>query len=103
LKEIIELTKKVRKHGSNSIYPVSLKGDARKSLYDNLDKNEDLAINVDIIVRETKKDNFRGNIIKEREIKKAIRSVLETTYKEEQTLNLMTKQIFELVKNQNEY
>ena len=96
LKKIIELTKNVHKPENNSNYPTSLNSAAKRALYDNLGSNEDLAIKVDDIVRKTKKDDFRGNKFKEREIEIAIRSVRGTTVYD-------IKQILELVKKQNEY
>jgi type I restriction enzyme R subunit len=64
-------------------------------LYDNLGKYEQLALAVDATIRRTKKDSWLGNKIKERELRLAIRKVLPD---EEQT-----NQIFELVKQQDEY
>ena len=96
LKQIIELSVKVARPENNSTYPKSLNSDAQRALYDNLGKDENLAIEVDKIVKATKKDLFRGNRFKEREIQLAIHQVLRKT-------NFDSKKIFELVKNQNEY
>jgi type I restriction enzyme, R subunit len=68
---------------------------AKRALYDNLGNDEQLAINLDAAIQRTKKDGWRGNKIKEREVRYVIQEVLQ-----EETL---TNQIFELVKNQNEY
>ncbi len=96
LKKITDLLGKVLKPETNSSYPESLNSAAKRALYDNLGKDENLAIEVDKIVRATKKDGFRGNRFKEREIELAIRSVLSVT-------DYDAKQILELVKNQSEY
>lgn len=96
LKKIIDLSGKVSKPETNSSYPKSLNSAAKRALYDNLGKDENLAIEVDKIVRATKKDGFRGNRFKEREIELTIRSVLSVT-------DYDAKQILELVKNQSEY
>ncbi len=96
LKKIIDLSGKVSRPETNSSYPKSLNSAAKRALYDNLGKDENLAIEVDKIVRATKKDGFRGNRFKEREIELAIRSVLSVT-------DYDAKQILELVKNQSEY
>ena len=96
LKKIIDLSGKVSRPETNSSYPKSLNSAAQKALYDNLGKDENLAFEVDKTVRATKKDGFRGNGFKEREIELAIHSVLSDTEYD-------AKQILELVKNQSEY
>ena len=68
LKRIVELSRKVASPDTNSTYPKSLNSNAQRALYDNLEKNENLAIEIDKVVRATKKDLFRGNKFKEREI-----------------------------------
>ena len=80
---------------SGTVYPKLLNTRARRALYDNLGKDEQLAIAVDAAIQQTKKDGWRGNRIKERELRYAIQKVLQ-----EETL---VNQIFELVKNQDEY
>ena len=96
LKKIVDLSHKVARPGNNNNYPKSLDCDAKRALYDNLGKDENLAIEIDKIVRATKKDHFRGNRFKEREIELAIYKVLRNT-------SYDSKKIFELVKNQNDY
>jgi type I restriction enzyme, R subunit len=64
-------------------------------LYDNLGNDEQLAISLDDVIQRTKKDGWRSNKIKEREVRYAIRNVLAD---DEQT-----NQILEIVKNQDEY
>ena len=96
LKRIFELSRKVASPDTNSTYPKSLNSNAQRALYDNLEKNENLAIEIDKVVRATKKDLFRGNKFKEREIELAIHKVLIDT-------NYDSKKIFEIIKNQNEY
>ena len=65
------------------------------ALYDNLGKNEQLAITLDAKIQQTKKDGWRGNKIKEREVRYAILEVLKN--------ETLTNEILELVKNQDEY
>ena len=96
LKEVIDLSCKVSRSDTNDSYPEHLNSTAKKALYDNLGKNVDLALKVHKMVMETKKDNWRGNQRKEREIKLVIGDALEnTTYD--------STKILELVKKQNEY
>jgi type I restriction enzyme, R subunit len=96
LRKIVELSGKVCRPETNSAYPKTLNTPAKRALFDNLGKNEKLALKVDSAVKDTKKDGFRENRIKEREIEIAIRPFLSGTDFDE-------KQILELVKKQSEY
>jgi type I restriction enzyme R subunit len=95
LAKFIDLAKKVKNPASSFTYPQSLDTNAKRALYDNVGKNEYLATALDAEIRSTKKDDWRGNKIKEREVKYAIKKHI--TNEEE------SERIFELVKNQNEY
>jgi type I restriction enzyme R subunit len=94
LKMIVELTRKV-KRPNESKYPKNLDTRAKRALYDNLDQNEDLAVVLDYEVVYTKKDDWRGNKIKEKEVLYAIKKHIKDAEK--------LKKIFELVKNQPDY
>lgn len=96
LKKMVDLSRKVSCSETKGVYPKSLNSPAKKALYDNLGGDENLALEVDKVVRTTKKDGFRGNRVKEREIELAILPVLNVTHHD-------AKQILELVKNQSEY
>jgi type I restriction enzyme R subunit len=78
LQKLVALTKQVTNpsSGSGITYPRSLKTSAQRALYDNLDNNEKLALalNEDIIA--TRKDDWRGHIIKEREVRYVIQKYL---------------------------
>jgi type I restriction enzyme R subunit len=76
-------------------YPASINTSAKKSLYDNLEKNEALALQIDSAVKRTKKADWIGHRIREREVAAAISKVLNDD-------NLLHG-ILELVKNQYEY
>ncbi|HYU77240.1 MAG TPA: restriction endonuclease subunit R, partial [Ktedonobacteraceae bacterium] len=95
LARIIALANQVQNPASGTAYPTSLNTRARRVLYDNLGNDEQLAISLDAVIQRTKKDGWRGNKIKEREVRHAIRNVLAD---DEQT-----NQILEIVKNQDEY
>jgi type I restriction enzyme R subunit len=75
LERVAELARKVQKPESES-YPQTINTGPRRALYDNLGKDEDLAVRVDTAIREIKKDGWRGNRFKEREVRGAIKSVL---------------------------
>jgi type I restriction enzyme R subunit len=95
LARIVELAKQVQNPAESSRYPSSLNTPARRALYDNLSENEALAIALDKEIRRTKKDGWRGNKIKEREV---LRVVRKHTLDEAEALR-----IWEIVKHQNEY
>jgi type I restriction enzyme, R subunit len=95
LKKIVELTKKVTKPESSSSYPKSMDTKAKRALFDNLNKDESLANKINTAILSTKKDGWKGNKIKEREVKNAIRKFLS----DENELD----RIFEIVKNQSDY
>lgn len=95
LDKIIDLTRQVSKQGTNSNYPETINTKAKQALYDNLGKDEELAVLMDEAVRYSKMDGFRGNAMKEKKIKIAIRHHLPEGYS--------IDEIFEIIKNQNEY
>ena len=114
LKKIIELSNKVSRTETRRAYPPSLNSEAKRALYDNLAKDENLALKLDQAINSIKKDNWRGNHFKEKEIKQKITQVLTDhsgqtnrgrVAEAHASYNLDNKveRIFELVKNQNEY
>ncbi|NIA13655.1 MAG: HsdR family type I site-specific deoxyribonuclease [Nitrospiraceae bacterium] len=76
LAKIVALTKRVGKPESQSSYPAGINSPARRALFDNLDQNEDLAVQVDTAIRNVKKDDWRGMRAKRIEVRNAIKSVL---------------------------
>lgn len=81
LEEIGAFIKKFTGYNQEGInYPAILKSKAQKALYDNLGENEDLALKIDKEIRIRKKDSWRGDIIKEREVKNIIKQVLTEEY-----------------------
>ena len=95
LRKIVELTKQVKQPETGS-YPPSLNTPAKRALYDNLGHNEAVANRVDDTVRMTRKDSWRNHIVKEKEVKYAIKGVLNDD-------EALTEQILEIVKCQDEY
>ncbi|MGK7904390.1 MAG: hypothetical protein AB4352_23900 [Hormoscilla sp.] len=83
-------------HENSSAYPESLDTAGKRSLYDNLGKDEDLALAIDRAVRYTKKEGWIGNRFKERELEIEIKKSLG-----DRSLNV--KEILEIVKNKDEY
>ena len=100
LKEVEKLTKNlINMENDESPYPPSIRGStAKKAIYDNLERVEDreaLTNRIHEAILKAKKDNWRGNKIKERKVKNAIRKVLKD--------DELTEKIFEIVLNQGEY
>ena len=96
LDNLVDLAGKVQDPSGAGEYPVSLNTSAKRALYDNLDHDETVAVRVDTAVRYTRKDDWRGNRFKEKEVLNAVREELGE-YK------TRADEIFELVKNQHEY
>ncbi len=95
LQKIAQLCQQVTAPEGSSDYPPSLDTSAKRALYDNLDRDEALAIALYDAIRSTKKDNWRGSKIKQREVKNAIKKHLD----DGDEIN----RIFEIVKEQQEY
>lgn len=95
LSRIVELSKNVNNPASSATYPKTLNSSPKRALYDNLGQDEELTMALDSEICHTKKDGWRGNIIKEREVKYAIKKHIKD--------DAEADRVFELVKNQNEY
>ena len=98
LKRIEELSRHVVRPEEGNSYPDRIDTAAKQALYDNLGEDAGLAEDLDATLRQVKKDEWRGNHFKEREVKHAIHEKLVTYGAEDQT-----EAIFDLVKNQNDY
>lgn len=77
LAQVVELTKQAKNPTSGSSYPGSINSDARKALYDNLDQDADLAVAVDTAVLNSRMDDWRGNPMKIKRVRLAIKNVLD--------------------------
>lgn len=95
LHKVIELARLVRKPENSQRYSPKLDTPAKRAFYDNLGNDETLAIALDEIIGKTKKADWRGDLIKEREVKRAIRTLLSDPEQVEK--------VFDLAKNQPEY
>ncbi|MCF8111658.1 MAG: type I restriction endonuclease subunit R [Desulfobacteraceae bacterium] len=118
LQRIVELTKKAANPGQDrSSYPETINTPALQALYDNLNEmqpagmqeaepgygshpsdysREAMAAVLDETIRRVKKADWRGNKFKEREVYRAIQSVIG------ENQGIVDK-IFEIVKNQRDY
>ena len=113
LKMIAKLVQQVNE-GKTEDTPEVIKTNAQKALYNNLGKDETLAILLDEAVKNSKRDGFRGNLAKEREIKFAIYNTLRGYSRGENTVELgnppvpsaieeTVERIFKIVIEQKEY
>lgn len=97
LDKLVELAKQVKKPEEKpGGYPPSMKSPALRALYDNLERDEALAMRIDTAVRYTKKDGWRDNRFKRREVWNAINQELAGD-------EARADEILELVKNQRDY
>ncbi|MCD6298066.1 MAG: HsdR family type I site-specific deoxyribonuclease [Deltaproteobacteria bacterium] len=96
LKEIIALSKKA-KNPMDELVSSKIDTPAKRALYDNLGRDVEKAVRVHEAVIRSREADFRGNRLKERKIKNEIRGVLPDISDED------LKNLFEIIKNQNEY
>jgi type I restriction enzyme R subunit len=96
LEKIVALAKKLKNPTSGEAYPKSLNTNRKRALFDNLDKNEALALAVDEAVRENAQAGWRENIFKIRKVKNAVKAALGQ--RADQTDNIL-----EIVKAQHDY
>ena len=92
LQKIVELTKQILKPNS---YPNVINTPGKQALYDNLEKNETLASELDSEIRNNKKDLWVGDKIKEREIRSIIRKHIGD--------DAVVEIVFNILKEQKEY
>jgi len=99
LEEIIKLAVKVKKPETSNEYPSSINSQAKRALYDNLEKDEPLTIALDSAIIYGKYDDWEGTLSKEKHLKnKVVKPVLEEYQKVEKL-----DPIFEIIKQQKEY
>jgi type I restriction enzyme R subunit len=94
LKKIAELSKKVC-NGAPDDLPPDIKTSAQRALYNNLAKDSNQSLMIDAAVKRVKKADWRGNQIKENEIKTELFYILKDKQEVER--------IFDIIKQQREY
>jgi len=95
LAQVVELTRKAKNPGGAS-YPDSLNTPAKRSLYDNLDRDAVKALRVHEAVLVCRQDDWRHNNFKVKKVRIGIRAALDGD-------ESLTERVLELVKNQREY
>ncbi|RKZ83052.1 MAG: restriction endonuclease subunit R, partial [Candidatus Parabeggiatoa sp. nov. 1] len=116
LQKIAELAKQVNA-GKSAQTPEVLKTPAQRALYNNLNKNEKLAIQIDTAVKSSKPADWRGHQARENVIKTEIYQLLSKS-RDTETNNLVigpqpidsqakvlseVERIFEIIQEQSEY
>jgi type I restriction enzyme R subunit len=101
LEEISDLSKRVVDPTQSDDYPGELRTTGQRALYDNLDKNADLAQRIDRQVKTNRKDNWRGDDFKEREVKRAVYEAMVEYEPSVSTEDV--EEVFAVIKNQPEY
>jgi type I restriction enzyme R subunit len=109
LARIVDLARQVSRPEAVTSYPPSLNSHALRALFDNLEDawrersaaytvkaREEKALAIDCAIREVKKADWRGNKVKEQEVRNAIGSELGEN-------DALAGRIFEIVKAQREY
>jgi type I restriction enzyme R subunit len=96
LAQVVELTKRAQNPAPAASYPAALDSPAKRALYDNLDRDEALAVAVDVAVLKERQDDWRSSLVKIKKVKFAIKAVLQGD-------EALTDRVLELVKNQHEY
>lgn len=96
LAELLEAAAKLGKQESDTAYPDWATNGARKALVDFFYPANELAIEVDTIVRHTKKDSWVGNNMKEKQVRNAMARTLPDDFDR-------LDELFELVKARHEY
>lgn len=94
LKKIAAIVKKVME-GKSDDTPAVLQTNAQRALYNNLNKNEQLAVVMDKKVLEIRPDSWKGNPTKELVIKGALYEILQNENEVER--------LFSIIKQQKEY
>ena len=106
LKKYEELVTQVNSPEKSDLHPESIRSSlALCALYDNFGQNEDFATALHNAVMENKQDHFRGNLLKERQVKGGIYRVVQkfkSGMEREQQMQ-MVEEIYKIVKEQAEY
>ncbi len=118
LEKIAKLTKEATMPGGGpGGYPASVKTAAQRALYNNLGKDEGRALAVDAAITGSRQDGWRDNTMKTKRVRIAIRDVLvkaaaqpvavnaanQDTAQGDYPVEVLTDQILELAKHQNDY
>lgn len=98
LDKLTELAKQIKAPETTRSYPESIDSPAKRAFFDNTDEDEETSLAIDAAIKDVRKDDWRGNKVKEREVRNAIRAAIETF-----GLEFDLDELLELAKNHDEY
>src|SRR6266446_4158388 len=96
LEKIVALAKQIKNPHTGGVYPQTLNTTALRALYDNLGRDEPLALALNDVVHNSTEANWRDNIFKVKKVKYAIKKVLKDD-------DVLTDKVLTLVKKQHDY
>jgi type I restriction enzyme, R subunit len=96
LEQLIAQAQQLGKQESDTVYPSWADNGAKRALIDFGFPSKDVAVEVDRAVMYTKPDQWIGNLMKEKKVKRALRKVLPPDYDR-------FDELFDLVKARDEY
>ncbi|MGB1249325.1 MAG: hypothetical protein ACPG8W_01725 [Candidatus Promineifilaceae bacterium] len=96
--QLVQLVNQVHPsaRSSGGDYPSSIDSPSKRAIYDNFGKDEELATKIDDTVRNTKKADWVGHHMKEREVAIAIRETVASC-------DINVQDVMKLLKEQDEY
>ncbi|RWX52244.1 type I restriction enzyme, R subunit [Candidatus Electrothrix marina] len=97
LQQQLELARQVLQPGGS--YPNPINTPAKRALYDSVGSNKDLALDLDREIFATRRDGWRNNTMKTREVRNAIQDVLNNFEAAEPEADYLVN----IAKNQQEY
>lgn len=92
LLEIEKLCRLATDPNSGSIYPLTLHTQAQRNLYDNLGRDEPLALAVDTAILDVRQDGWRGHDFKRKMVRIAINNLLNNLVEADRILKLAMEQ-----------
>lgn len=117
LDKIANLAKDATVPGGAHTYPATLRSTAQRALYNNLRKSEVLALAVDMAIKGSLQSDWKTNAMKTKRVRLAIRdvmiksaaqpiavnSVAQVGMGDDYSIEVITDQILDLAKHQNDY
>ncbi len=107
LRQIVALAQQVADPGVSATYPATLNTPGKRALFDNLSRDEAVALKVDAAVHHGTQDDWRNNRFKVTMVRNAIRAALvgagESYGDAPEPVEDRVARILELVRNQDEY
>jgi type I restriction enzyme R subunit len=100
LDRLTDLARKIVQPETGHAYAPSLNTVAKRALYDNTGENEAAALAIDKAIRDTRKDDWKGSKLKTKEVRNAIRRVVDAL---EPAFDADIDEIVELARNQDDY